>query len=74
MVISSNEMIITVDTDIYDAASRGIEIPVYAKITDGGTASLTIDGKNSPVSSETLTFAHSGCPNMAITIKGPDHG
>ena len=74
MVISSNEMIITVDTDIYDAASRGIEIPVYAKITDGGTASLTIDGKNSPVSSETLTFAHSGYPNMEITIKGPDDG
>lgn len=67
-VISSNEMIVSVDTNEYDAVSRGISIPLYTKVTDTGYATVTVDPKDSPVSSGTYVFAHSGYPDMEIKI------
>lgn len=71
-VISSNEMIISVDTNEYDAVSRGISIPLYTKVTDTGYATVTVDPKDSPVSSGTYVFAHSGYPDMEIKISASE--
>ncbi len=71
-VISSNEMMVSVDTSEYDAVSRGISIPLYTKVTDTGYATVTVDPKDSPVSSGTYVFAHSGYPDMEIKISASE--
>lgn len=71
-VISSNEMMVSVDTNEYDAVSRGISIPLYTKVTDTGYATVTVDPKDSPVSSGTYVFAHSGYPDMEIKISASE--
>ena len=71
-IISSNEMMVSVDTSEYDAVSRGISIPLYTKVTDTGYATVTVDPKDSPVSSGTYVFAHSGYPDMEIKISASE--
>ena len=71
-VISSNEMIITVDTNVYDAASNGIDIPLYTKITGEGVISVKVNPMSSPVSESELIFAHCGYPDMNIKVSAND--
>ncbi|MCI1958450.1 MAG: copper amine oxidase N-terminal domain-containing protein [Clostridia bacterium] len=66
--VSDTEMIVTVDTKEFDATKNDIEIPITAKVQETGVASVTINPSDSPVSSGTYIFAHSGYPAMDIVI------
>ena len=67
-VMTANEMIITVDNDVYDAASGGISIPLYTKITGEGVISVKVNPMSAPVSESELIFAHCGYPDMDIKV------
>lgn len=71
-VISSNEMMITVDSDVYNAASSKIRIPLYTKITDEGVISVRVNAISAPVSDSELIFAHCGYPDMDIKVSAND--
>ncbi len=71
-VISSNEMIITVDSDVYNAASSKIRIPLYTKITGKGVISVRVNPMSSPASESELIFAHCGYPDMDIKVSAND--
>ena len=71
-VISSNEMIITVDSDVYNAASSKIRIPLYTKITGEGVISVRVNPMSAPVSDSELIFAHCGYPDMNIKVSAND--
>lgn len=56
--ITSTEMMVTVDTDDFNAAKKDIEIPLITKITGSeGQAKVKVDGTNSTVSSGEYVFA-----------------
>ena len=71
-VMTANEMIITVDNDVYDAASSGISIPLYTKITGEGVISVKVNPMSAPVSESELIFAHCGYPDMDIKVSAND--
>lgn len=70
--ISDTEMIVTVDTQKFDAVDNDIKIPIAAKVQETGVATVTIDPSDSPVSAGTYVFAHSGYPAMNISIAPSD--
>ena len=70
--ISDNEIIVTVDTTVFDAVNNNIEIPLYTEIEGSGMSEVTISSINSPVTDGTYTFAHSSFPSMDIDIEASD--
>ena len=71
-VISSTELMITVDTSTFDAVNNNIEIPLYTEIKGSGMSEVTISSINSPVSDGTYTFAHSSFPTMSMDLEASD--
>jgi len=70
--ISNTEMAVTVNPSEFDASANDMKIPIEAKVQETGVASVTIDPSDSPVSSGTYVFAHSGYPAMDISIAKAD--
>lgn len=71
-VLSGTSMAIMVDAQSFGTDVNDIKIPIYAKVLDAGVATVTIDPKESQVSSGTFSFAHVSFPGMAVTVSDVD--
>ena len=67
-LLGETAMFVTVDGEKFDLAAEELIIPLEVELGDMGTASVTVDARNSTVSEGTYVFAYSPYPETKITL------
>lgn len=73
-LLGETAMFVTVDGEKFDLAAEELVIPLEVELGDMGTASVTVDARNSTITEGTYIFAYSPYPETKITLSTIEEG